>query len=165
MRENKYYKGHGWVAKELFGSDFYSSEGKNSWEDTVEIRVKSLDDISDFISTMNVKKYLKLNTAFDGFFQYMFSYVPVGTAEDFCGSLQIYMAKKHLQSSVAPEAKPSRPDFQKLYHEFEDKYNPYPVQMSRCDAFGHAYRDGLITKEIYDQARDFYGSLWNYVGD
>lgn len=58
-----------------------------------------------------------------------------------------------------------KPDYRKMYQEFEKKYNKYPVQMSRSDAFLHALNDGLITKEIYDGARVYYGTLWNYVGD
>lgn len=56
-------------------------------------------------------------------------------------------------------------DFTKMYGEFERKYNPYPVQMSRSDAFNHALQDGLIDKETYQEAREYYGKLWNYVGD
>lgn len=52
-----------------------------------------------------------------------------------------------------------------LYNKFERTYNPYPVQMSRADAFGHARKDGLITDEEYVEARKFYGNLWNYTGD
>lgn len=55
--------------------------------------------------------------------------------------------------------------FNELYYEFERKYNPYPVQMSRADAFGHALRDGLITEDLFWKARDYYGELWFYVGD
>lgn len=58
-----------------------------------------------------------------------------------------------------------RKDFNKMYLEFERKYNPYPVQMGRYEAFGNALKDGLIDKETYDQARDYYGDLWHYVGD
>lgn len=52
-----------------------------------------------------------------------------------------------------------------LYNKFERMYNPYPVQMSRADAFGRARKDGLITDEEYVEARKFYGNLWNYTGD
>lgn len=55
--------------------------------------------------------------------------------------------------------------FRKMYAEFEAKYNPYPVQMSRAEAFGNAYRDGLIDDETYKAAREHYGNLWFYVGD
>lgn len=51
------------------------------------------------------------------------------------------------------------------YDEFEKKYNPYPVQMSRAEAFGKALRDGLITEEEYKQAREYAGKLWFYTGD
>lgn len=53
----------------------------------------------------------------------------------------------------------------KLYNKFEGMYNPYPVQMSRAEAFGKAWNDGLITDDEYKEAREFYGSLWNYTGD
>lgn len=56
-------------------------------------------------------------------------------------------------------------EFTKMYNEFERKYNPYPIQMSRRDAFMHALNDGLIDKETYEKAREYYGNLWNYVGD
>lgn len=52
-----------------------------------------------------------------------------------------------------------------LYNKFEGMYNPYPVQMSRSEAFGKAMDDGLITSDEYKEAREFYGSLWNYTGD
>ena len=56
-------------------------------------------------------------------------------------------------------------DFNKMYHEFEDKYNRLPVQMSRAEAFGKAKRDGLIDEETYSKAREYFGKLWFYVGD
>ena len=59
----------------------------------------------------------------------------------------------------------SSTEIHRMYREFERRYNPYPVQMSRCDAFGHALEDQLITREEYEHIRIFYGSLWNYVGD
>ena len=55
--------------------------------------------------------------------------------------------------------------FDTMYREFEDKYNKYPVQMSRSKAFLCALNDGLIDKQTYEQAREYYGKLWNYVGD
>lgn len=55
--------------------------------------------------------------------------------------------------------------FDEMYVEFEDKYNPYPVQMSRSEAFGHALDDELIDKETYSKARKYFGNLWFYVGD
>lgn len=56
-------------------------------------------------------------------------------------------------------------DYNEMYAEFEAKYNPYPVQMSRAAAFGYALDDGLIDKETYRAAREYYGDLWFYVGD
>ena len=56
-------------------------------------------------------------------------------------------------------------EWDELYNKFESMYNPYPVQMSRSEAFGKARNDGLITDEEYREARKFYGNLWNYTGD
>lgn len=56
-------------------------------------------------------------------------------------------------------------EWKELYNKFERMYNPYPVQMSRAEAFGHAREDGLITDKEYAEAREFYGNLWNYTGD
>jgi hypothetical protein len=59
----------------------------------------------------------------------------------------------------------TRMEWNELYKKFERKYNPYPVQMSRADAFGKAKDDGLITDEEYKEAREIYGDLWFYTGD
>ncbi len=59
----------------------------------------------------------------------------------------------------------SKNDFSKMYYEFERKYNHYPVDMSRREAFMRALKDGIIDEETYMAAREFYGSLWSYVGD
>lgn len=56
-------------------------------------------------------------------------------------------------------------EWSELYKKFEDIYNPYPVQMSRAEAFSKAKNDGLITDEEYIEARKFYGNLWYYTGD
>ena len=59
----------------------------------------------------------------------------------------------------------TRMEWNELYKKFERMYNPYPVQMSRSEAFCKALDDGLITNEEYNEARKFYGNLWNYTGD
>lgn len=56
-------------------------------------------------------------------------------------------------------------DFTTMYSIFEKMYNPYPVQMARSEAFGKAREEGLISEAIFRHARQYYGSLWNYVGD
>lgn len=56
-------------------------------------------------------------------------------------------------------------NFTKIYSDMEQKYHPYPTQMARNDAFGHALADGIIDKETYFAAREYYGNLWSYVGD
>ena len=59
----------------------------------------------------------------------------------------------------------ARKNWDELYEKFERMYNPYPVQMSRAEAFRKAKNDGLITDEEYNEARKFYGNLWFYTGD
>ena len=59
----------------------------------------------------------------------------------------------------------ARKNWDDLYEKFERMYNPYPVQMSRAEAFRKARNDGLITDEEYIEAHEFYGNLWNYTGD
>ena len=56
-------------------------------------------------------------------------------------------------------------EWSELYNKFEVMYNPYPVQMSRAEAFGKARDDGLITDEEYKEAHEFYSDLWYYTGD
>ncbi len=56
-------------------------------------------------------------------------------------------------------------DYSKMYAEFEEKYNTYPIQMAAYDAFRHALSDKLIDEETYQEAREYFGNLWNYVGD
>ena len=56
----------------------------------------------------------------------------------------------------------TRREWSELYKKFEGMYNPYPVQMSRAEAFGKAMDDGLITEEEYKEAHEFY-SDWNYI--
>ena len=53
----------------------------------------------------------------------------------------------------------TRMEWNELYNKFEGMYNPYPVQMSRAEAFGKARNDGLITDEEYAEAQEFYGRL------
>jgi hypothetical protein len=52
-----------------------------------------------------------------------------------------------------------------MYRKFEYKYNKIPVEMSRCDAFSSALRDGLISQDEFNYIRTFYGNLWNYTSD
>ena len=59
----------------------------------------------------------------------------------------------------------TRMEWNKLYDKFERMYNPYPVQMSRAEAFRKAVDDGLITEKECVEAREVYGELWYYTGD
>lgn len=55
-------------------------------------------------------------------------------------------------------------DISKLYQKLEGEY-PDGGYVSRATIFNRALSDGKITKEVRDRAREYYGSLWNYVGD
>ena len=55
-------------------------------------------------------------------------------------------------------------DISKLYHKLEDGY-PDGEYVSRATIFNRALSEGKITKEVRDRAREYYGRLWNYVGD
>ena len=56
-------------------------------------------------------------------------------------------------------------NFSRMYELFEQRYNKYPVEMSRAEAFGKAADEGLISKDILREAQERYGKLWCYVGD
>ena len=56
-------------------------------------------------------------------------------------------------------------NYNEMYWEFEKKYNPYPVDMACYEAFRYALNDGLIDEDTYYEAREYFGKLWNYVGD
>ena len=55
-------------------------------------------------------------------------------------------------------------DYTKLYIELEKEY-PDGGYVSRATIFGYAFRDGMIDEDTYDNARKYFGSLWNYTGD
>ena len=77
---------------------------------------------------------------------------------------KVYYEKTYFERRLKSMAK-TRMEWNELYNKFEGMYNPYPVQMSRAEAFGKARNDGLITDEEYAEAQEFYGRLWNYNGD
>lgn len=37
--------------------------------------------------------------------------------------------------------------------------------VSRKTICSHALTDGIITQDEYNEVKEFYGSLWSYVGD
>lgn len=55
-------------------------------------------------------------------------------------------------------------DISKLYHKLEDEYSDGGY-VSRATIFNRALSEGKITEKIWTRAREYYGSLWNYVGD
>ena len=52
-----------------------------------------------------------------------------------------------------------------IYKLTERWYNHYPVQMSRSEVFTNLEKDEYITQEERTEAYNYFGSLWNYVGD
>lgn len=52
-----------------------------------------------------------------------------------------------------------------VYRLTEGWYNHYPVDMSRSEVFTNLEKDGYITQEEHTEAYNYFGSLWNYVGD
>lgn len=52
-----------------------------------------------------------------------------------------------------------------VYKLTERWYNHYPVEMSRSEVFTNLEKDGYITQEERTEAYNYFGSLWNYVGD
>lgn len=56
-------------------------------------------------------------------------------------------------------------DFTQMSNLFDQRYNKYPTQMARASAFASAKAEGLISDELLQKAKDFYGNLWSYVGD
>lgn len=52
-----------------------------------------------------------------------------------------------------------------LFYKFENMYNHSDSAMSIAEAFGMALKDGLITNEEYDEAREFYGNCWGDAND
>ena len=55
-------------------------------------------------------------------------------------------------------------NIEKLYEKLESLYSDGGY-VSRATIFNRALREGKISKEIRDKAQDYYGRLWNYVGD
>lgn len=55
-------------------------------------------------------------------------------------------------------------EIDELCRELEGSY-PDGGYVSRATIFNRAFNEGRITKEVRDRAREYYGSLWTYVGD
>lgn len=51
-----------------------------------------------------------------------------------------------------------------LYYKLEDE-DPEGGYVSRSSIFRNALAAGKITEDVVEQAREYYGRLWNYVGD
>lgn len=55
-------------------------------------------------------------------------------------------------------------EIRELYNKLEDECEDGPY-VSRATIFNRAMRDGKISERTRDLAQEYYGSLWNYVGD
>ena len=55
-------------------------------------------------------------------------------------------------------------EIRELYKKLESEYSDGGY-VSRATIFNRALREGKITDDVRDEAREYYGSLWNYVGD
>lgn len=55
-------------------------------------------------------------------------------------------------------------DIDELYRKLEDT-NPAGGYVSRATIFMDALNRGLITRDTVNEAREYYGRLWNYTGD
>lgn len=55
-------------------------------------------------------------------------------------------------------------DISDLYNELENEYEDGGY-VSRAAIFNRAYQDGKVSKETVEEAREYYGTLWTYVGD
>ena len=55
-------------------------------------------------------------------------------------------------------------EIRELYKKLESEY-PDGGYVSRASIFMRALRDGKITEDDVHSAREYYGRLWNYVGD
>jgi hypothetical protein len=50
-------------------------------------------------------------------------------------------------------------------NKLEEKYPIESNYGSRCSLWSQGLRDGLISTELYNIAKRYYGNLWTYVGD
>lgn len=55
-------------------------------------------------------------------------------------------------------------DISDLYNKLENEYEDGGY-VSRATIFNRAYQDGKVSKETVEEAREYYGTLWTYVGD
>jgi hypothetical protein len=49
--------------------------------------------------------------------------------------------------------------------ELEDRYVVEAMFGSRCSLWLCALNCGVVSRELYDQAAEYNGTLWHYVGD
>ena len=56
-------------------------------------------------------------------------------------------------------------NIEEITRSLSKKYRIEACYGSKASLYGQAYRDKIIDKDTYNQAREFYGRLWNYAGD
>lgn len=50
----------------------------------------------------------------------------------------------------------------------EELEKKYPIEAdygSKCSLWGEGLRDDVIDIDLYNTAREYYGTRWNYTGD
>ena len=55
-------------------------------------------------------------------------------------------------------------NIKEIYNKLAEEY-PDAGYVSYATVFNRAMWDGKISEQVRDRARDYYGRLWNYVGD
>ena len=56
-------------------------------------------------------------------------------------------------------------DIRTLTRRLADDYPIEDMDGSRASLYGRGLKEDRITKEQYENAKKYYGNLWNYVGD
>jgi hypothetical protein len=59
-------------------------------------------------------------------------------------------------------------DMEKIRQKTEELKLAYPVEGtygSKCSLWTKALNDSLVSGDLYKAAQNYYGTLWNYVGD
>ena len=129
--------------------------------------------IAEFTSLDEARKeYLRINEEFENNHRWPWNNGHVEFYED--GECRteytdnddrVWFILKESKEEKEEDAMSETKDFDKMYSEMHDKYNPYPYQESRASIFGKALAAGEIDKETYNQAHKYFGNLWRYCGD
>ena len=155
----------------------YDSEtGEEEYEEVLDTIFKSHEEvISEFASYDEARKeYLRITEEFEDnhrwpwnnghieFYEDGECYTEYTDNED---SIWFILKESKDETKKEEDAMSETKDFDKMYSEMHDRYNPYPYQESRASIFGKALAAGEIDKETYNQAHKYFWNLWRYCGD